>query len=145
MDKSNIYMKENNKAQAFIDIQIMNINANFSLVYHLLSRPNLVRDEGMGSIRIDGMNISLKLSPYSNNGHLQFEIFDSLIYVDNYQFRLEGTSNVSQAIELTMNKLKDMFKDELLNILARKISKSLELTVNNGIDSNLLVRPIDDN
>lgn len=144
MDKSSIGMQEGSTGGAFINIEVLNVNANFSLVYHLLSRPNLVRDEGVGSIRIDNMNISLKLSPYNDDGHLQFELWDSMIQVDNYQFKLEGTSNVSQAVELTMNKLKDMFKEELLNILARKISKSLELTLNRGIDSNLLLRPLGD-
>lgn len=43
-----------------------------------------------------------------------------------------------------MNKLKDMFKNELLNILAMKMSKSFESSLNQGIDSNLLFRPVGD-
>lgn len=44
-----------------------------------------------------------------------------------------------------MNKLKDIFKEELMNILARKLSKSLEMSINSGIDSNLLLRPLEQN
>lgn len=101
-----------------------------------------MRDQGMGSVKFENMNISLKLTPFNQDGRLQFELWDSLIEVEDYKFKLQGSSNFSQAVELTLNKLKDMFKDELLNILARKASKSLEIALNRGMDSNLLMRPL---
>lgn len=122
---------------------MLRVNANFSLFYQILTRPSLLRDEGYASVTIKNMNITFTLAPLNDNGHLQFELKDSIINIENYQFKLQGHSNMSQAIELTMNKLKDMFKEELMNILARKLSKSLEMSINTGIDSNLLLRPLD--
>ena len=69
---------------------MLNINANFSLFYQILSRPNLLRDEGTGSVLINNMNITFKLKPLNDNGHLQFELKDSIINVENYQFKLQG-------------------------------------------------------
>ena len=43
-----------------------------------------------------------------------------------------------------MNKFKDFFKNELVNILARKISKSVQQSLNRGVDSNKLLRPLGD-
>lgn len=49
---------------------------------------------------------------------------------------MNGTSEISTAFEMVINKFKDFFKNEIVNIFARKISKSLERSLNHRISSD---------
>lgn len=49
---------------------------------------------------------------------------------------MNGTSEISKAFEMVINKFKEFFKNEIVNIFARKISKSLERSLNNRISSD---------
>ena len=42
----------------------------------------------------------------------------------------KGTSEFSKAAEIVLNKFKDFFKNEIVNILSRKMIKSIELMLN---------------
>ena len=61
-------------AASSIKIDIVGINADFSLFYKVVSRPKLVKDEGVGTALIRNMNITFDLRPHSSSGHLQFEL-----------------------------------------------------------------------
>ena len=46
---------------------------------------------------------------------------------------MQGTSEVSEAIELIANKFEDMLKNEIVNIVARKLSKSVARAMNTNV------------
>ena len=84
MEKSTIEIRDGKESRPSILINIRDLNIGFTMHYNILSRPDFVRDEGDGSIRIDRMNISIKLTPYSDKGHLQFEFWDAFVEVEDY-------------------------------------------------------------
>ena len=55
------------------------MSSNFDLKYNLISVPELLKDHGVGSIKVINFNVSLHLIPFNRNGILQFEFKDAII------------------------------------------------------------------
>ena len=70
--------------------------------------------------------MSLHLIPYNRNGILQFEFKDTIIDIQDYQVDFKGSTEISKAFQIIIYKFKDFFKNELVNIISRKITKSVE-------------------
>jgi hypothetical protein len=119
-----------NDSQPFLNLTINNVSLNFELLFDLYSKPDWIKDNGVGVINITNFNISIHLKPYNKNGKLQFDFSDAIIAVENYSADFKGTSDFSKALTLILNSFKSFFKKEVVNILARKIAKSFEDTYN---------------
>lgn len=93
--------------------------------FNMLSRPQVISDEGVGKMSILNFNVSIHLQPYNDGGSLQFMFKDALIDIDDYQVDFKGSSEFSKAVEMVLNKFKDFFKNEIVNIISRKMIKSI--------------------
>lgn len=76
--------------------------------------------------------VSLLMTPYNSNGNLLMDFKDAIISVQDYQVKLDGNSDVSKAIEICLNNFKSVFKKELANILAWKLTKTVEDQINSS-------------
>ena len=116
---------------------------DFDLDYNLISVPQLLHDQGVGSIKIINFNLSLHLVPYNKNGSIQFEFRDAIIDIEDYQVDFKGSSEISKAFQIVVYKFKDFFKNELVNIISRKITKSVEQSLNELMVYNQVLKPLD--
>lgn len=129
-EASSISVKRGDKDQSFMEVSIRNMSLVFDMDFNMLSRPQVIADKGVGTISVLNFDVSIQLQPFNDNGSLQFLFKDAIINVDDYQVRFKGTSEFSKAAEIVLNKFKDFFKNEIVNILSRKMIKSIELMLN---------------
>ena len=61
---------------------------------------------------------------------------DVKIMIEDYKVDLDGTSDISVAIEILLKNFKNFFKEELTNMLAWRLAKSVEETLNHLLSSN---------
>jgi len=128
--------KSDEGGESYLVIEVRNMTLNFDMKFDLHSVPEWLRDKGTGFIRIQNFNISLHLTPFTRHGKVQFHFKDAVIEIEDFYAQMNGTSEISKAFELVINKFKEFFKNEIVNIFARKISKSLERSLNNRISSD---------
>lgn len=74
--------------------------------------------------------MSLHLIPYNQNGKIQVDFRDAQVAIENYDANFEGKSDISKAFNVVLKNFKSFFKNEVANIMARKISKTFEETFN---------------
>lgn len=104
---------------------------NFVLDFELFSKPEWIKDKGSGIINVTNFNLSLHLEPFNKDGKLQFDFADAVIEIENYGIEFKGTSDFSKALSIVLNNFKSFFKNEVVNILGRKLTKSFEDSMNN--------------
>ena len=128
--KSSIQVKKGDNDESFIEINLRNMSLVFDLDFNMLSRPQVIADKGNGTIQVLNFDVSIHLQPYNEDGSLQFTFKDAIIDVDDYHVDFKGTSEFSEAVKLVLNKFKDFFKNEIVNILSRKMIKTTEVMLN---------------
>ena len=129
-EASSISIEKSENGESFIEVNIRNMSLVFDLDFNMLSRPQVIADKGNGTLRSNNFDVSIQLQPFNDKGSLQFLFKDAIINVEDYQVNFKGTSEFSKATEIVLNKFKDFFKNEIVNILSRKMIKTLELMMN---------------
>lgn len=128
----------------YIQFAIQNVSLNFALDFDLYSKPEWIKDKGVGKIDISNFNISLHLTPFNNNGKFQIDFSDVIIDVSNYTANFTGQSDFSKALTMLLNSFKSFFKDEVANMMARKVAKSFEESLNAIMNHGPSIVPIDE-
>lgn len=95
-----------------------------------MSRPEFIRDKGQGYISYDNMNVSIHLIPYNKNGRIQFMFRNPAIDLQKYEMNLKGSADFSKAFEKLSNNYKEFFKSTLIEVFGKKITESIQLSVN---------------
>lgn len=129
-DASSISVEKRENDESYIEVNIRNMSLVFDLNFNMLSRPQVIADKGNGTISVLNFDVSIHLQPFNDNGSLQFVFKDAIINVDDYQVDFKGTSEFSKAAEIVLNRFKDFFKNEIVNILSRKMIKTIESMLN---------------
>jgi len=106
----------------------LNLESSFS--FDLWSDPEWLTDRGTGKVKVENADILLDLVPHNENGTLQIDFAETNLSIYNYDVQLEGTSDLSTATQILMNSYKSFFKQDLSNILAWRLAKSVEETLN---------------
>ena len=70
------------------------------------------------------------------------ELRDAVITIEDFQVKFNGSSEISEGFELIVNKFKSFFKEELVNIIARKLTKSVEQSINDYLLNDIMVREV---
>ena len=65
-----------------------------------------MRDEGTGIITIDKFNLTMHLLPYNQDGSLQFSFRDAEIMIEDFEVKLDGKAEISDAIEAVVREFK---------------------------------------
>lgn len=107
----------------FLEIAFKGIDIDYSFGYRVDSDPNYFDDNGEGIIKLRNLSLTVVLTPQINLGKVQLEINDTIIELENYDAVFQGTSDFADAVTLLMENFKSFFKDQLLNIAGRKLSK----------------------
>lgn len=116
--------------KAYILVSIQDMSMNFDLEFNIHSWPEWFSDQGTGHVGITDFDASLHLSPYSKDGRIQFDFEDAILDVLDFNVEFHGNSEISEGLEMIINQYKSVFKNELINILARKLTKSVEASIN---------------
>jgi len=66
----------------------------------------------------------------NNDGLLHFDFNHAEIYINQYEVKTGGSSDLSRALEIIFNSFKSFFKNELANMLAWRMAKSVEESMN---------------
>ncbi len=101
---------------------MQDIDLSFSLKYRLHSKPEWVKDSGVGYVNITGLNFSMNLIPYSKNGKLQLDFTEVDIEITNYSTQINGTADFSKTLDYLLSNFKNFFKSELGNGVAFAIT-----------------------
>lgn len=127
--------------ESAIVVNVTDVSLLFDLDFKLASDPDFLTDKGVGAIALNHFNVSLEMTPVNDNGALQLDFIDAHIMLEDYTVHFDGQTDISKALELMMEEFKDFFKNEVVNIMARKMLSSVERTVNEHIrmDSTLAI------
>ena len=87
-------------------------------------------------IKVKNADLQLNLTPIQKDGMLQVDFSDVKIVIEDYKVDLSGTSDISVAIEILFKNFKHFFKEELTNMLAWRLAKSVEETLNSLLEAN---------
>lgn len=116
-----------------IQVQVNDVSLHFDLDFNLASEPEFVADKGIGSIKLLNFNVTVDLKPVNTNGALQLEFIDAFIQVEDYTVHFDGQTDISKALELLMAEFKDFFKNEVVNMIARRMLVSVQDVINDHI------------
>lgn len=119
------------------------INLDFAFDYKVWSEPEWIDDEGKGSFEIKDCALDVALSLTSVNGILQVDFSKVNIFLPEFNTTLDGSSDFSRAIEIIFRNFKHFMQKELSNILAWRLAKSVESTLNEIMMQNNRERGID--
>ena len=115
--------------------EIAGISLDFTMSYNIYSQPEWIKDSGNAIISIKNLNISTSLVPFNNEGKIQVIIEDIEIDLDDYYVLFNGTSDWSKAMTVFSRSFKLFFKNEVGNIIARRISITMEEALNSMLIS----------
>lgn len=74
--------------------------------------------------------MSVHLIPFNDKGKMQVDFSDTKVVVENYTANFEGETDFSRAANVIIRNFKTFFKREVANVMARKVSKSFEASLN---------------
>jgi hypothetical protein len=121
-------------------MKVEDMSMDFEMDFSIRSRPEWLRDDGTMGVKVTDFDAAIHLVPFNSNGKMQFDFRDAVIEIQDFQVRFNGTSELSQGFELVVNKFKYFFKNELVNIIARKMTKSVEEAMNNFLFNDKMIR-----
>lgn len=114
-----------------LSLSVRGLNLQFSLKMEMWSESfDWLKDQGTGNIKMENADIMLNLVPTSQNGTLQIDFAETNLQIENYQVDLQGETDWSKATSIMMNSFKSFFKQDMANILAWRLAKSVEETLN---------------
>ena len=111
-------------------LHVQGINLQFTFDYSVWSEPELLLDSGSGRLDMAGCNIDLVLALTQKDGALQVDFTDVKILLLDYTVKLDGSSDLSQAVEIILKNFKKFIQKEITNVLAWRLTKSLESSLN---------------
>ena len=115
-----------------IKMSIEGIDLRFKFKYDISSDPSWLRDSGEAYIDARKCAVRLNLVPSTenNDGLLHFDFNHAEISIHQYEVKTGGSSDLSRALEIIFNSFKSFFKNELANMLAWRMAKSVEESMN---------------
>lgn len=129
LDKERSVIKIVNSTEhypAYILMKVEDMSMNFNMDFNIWSRPEWLRDDGTCQVNVTNFDAEVHLIPFNSEGRVQLEFRDAVITIEDFQVKFNGSSEISEGFELIVNKFKSFFKEELVNIIARKLTKSVE-------------------
>lgn len=114
-------------------MKVVDMSFSFEFNFNIDSQPNWLKDQGRGSVKVDGCSITLSLTPINRNGIMQIEFFDVKLNLRDYHIDFEGNSDLSKAIHILLSSFKTFFKRDLANMLSWRLAKSVEETLNKAL------------
>ena len=123
-------------------MQVEDMSMNFNMDFNIWSRPEWLRDEGTCQVNVTNFDAAVHLIPFNSEGRVQLEFKDAVITIEDFQVQFNGTSEIAEGMQLIVNKFKSFFKEELVNIVARKLTKSVEESINNYLLDDLMIREV---
>ena len=103
------------------------INFGLNLDYKMKSDPDWGTDEGQGYLNINNLDLVGQIKFNVVQGKLQLDFSDIIVNMEHYDAKFNGTDeDFSEGMVEIFDAFKDFFKRELANIVARKMSKTLE-------------------
>jgi hypothetical protein len=107
------------------------MNFLFSLDFDISSDPEFLTDVGTATATVNDCTVRLELSPKANeNGILEVSFTQAEIILSDYEVKANGETDISAAFEIVMNSFKSFFKQELANMIAWRMAKSVEESMN---------------
>lgn len=119
-----------------LSLIVKGVNMEFNYGFKIWSEPEWIQDDGTGTIKVKNADLQLNLTPTQKDGKLQVTFSGVKIVIEDYQVNLDGSSDISVAIEVLFRNFKQFFKEELTNILAWRLAKSVEETLNSLLEAN---------
>jgi hypothetical protein len=105
----------------------------FNFDFDMWTEPEWVRDHGRGTITVKDASISHNLLPMNDEGSLRIEFYDTAFNLNDYDVEIDSDSDLGKATEILLNKFKNFFKQELSNILAWRMAKTVEDLMNRNL------------
>ena len=131
---SNMKIKPKNNALA---LNVSGISMDHVFDYDISSDGGFISDSGKGRFKVDKSNIALMLQLTTNqNGVLQVDISDIQINLLDFDVSLDGSSDFSKAVEITLRGFKTFIKRELTNVLAYRLAKTVEESLNEILEKD---------
>jgi len=72
----------------------------------------------------------MNLKTLNRDGLLQIDFSGINISIDDYIVEVNGSTDLSRAVEIVFNSFKSFFREELVNVLAWRAAKSTEESLN---------------
>ena len=119
-----------NSADNALKLHVSGIHLDFEFDYSMWSDPELLQDDGHGHMRVSNCDIDLQLSLNRKDGLLQVDFSEVKIYLQEYNLTLDGSSDLSRAVEILFKNFKKFIQKELSNVLAKRLAKSVEESIN---------------
>lgn len=79
---------------------------------------------------VSDCKLYMNLKASNQNGILKLDFSKVDVIITNYEVKLDGSNDLSKAIEIVFNSFKTFFKKELVNMLAWRSAKSIEDSLN---------------
>ena len=112
-------------------MEISGMNFIFSLDFDVSSDPEFLTDVGTATATVNDCTVLLNLTPKANeDGILDVSFTQAEIILKDYEVKADGATDISAALEIIFNSFKSFFKKELANMLAWRMAKSVEESMN---------------
>lgn len=128
--------------EPYILMKVEDMSMTFDMDFGIRSKPEWLRDDGKLQVKVTDFDAGLHLIPFNSEGKIQFDFRDAVIDIVDFEVKFYGNSDISEGFELIVNKFKSFFKNELVNIIARKLTKSVEESINDFLFDDQVVREI---
>lgn len=135
MDIAESYLKIDDEEQALV-LLVQGINLQYDFGFKIWSEPEFISDEGDGQFIISKTSLMITLKPIEQDGVLQVNFSDVKINIGDYQVTLDGSTDLSDAVEIMFTNFKQILRQEVSQMLAWRFTKSIEKTLNMLITSN---------
>lgn len=112
-----------------LTVELIQVDLEYHFKYNMFSKPDWLRDQGTGKLNIKGLNITMKMTPYQDNGKLQINFTSDSnvpIAMETYDLDLNGTTDFSVGLSYLIDNFKDFFKNEISYLLSTGVSKSVD-------------------
>lgn len=141
-ERSKIEIQSSENETAYILMQVEDMSMDFEMDFNIRSRPEWLRDDGTVAVNVTNFDAAIHMVPFNSDGRVQLDFTDAVLNIEDFKVKFNGTSEISEGFEMIVNKFKSIFKDELVNILGRKLTKSVEQSMNKYLFNDEIFRTV---
>jgi hypothetical protein len=109
---------------------VSDIEMSFSMDFELESTPEWFSDSGTAEVNIKRTSLDMVLNTINQGGVLQVDFSEVDFYIQDYDVKVNGATDLSAAIEIILNNFKTFFRTEITKMLAWRAAKSAEEALN---------------
>jgi hypothetical protein len=76
----------------------VNASLDFEMDFNMYSSPDWLKDKGSGVVNITDFNLTMRISPFTHKGRMQFEVSELYVNVDGCKLHFDGYTDFAKSL-----------------------------------------------